>query len=584
VDVVEYFFKTLEKEGLYKGHIDFGNKLYTFSISDGVSQINVKEKSTPAEDKQMTIERSPAAISDDRSFYVTKSGDKERKSSSFKFIFFILIFVAITVLLVVGIPYLSKKPTNGNKEESSWLLAEKVNTTEAYRGYLADFPNGKYSLESRNRIEQFLSQGGERDDFQKYYTQASDFYDQDELDKAFSAVEKAKKIKKSEKITELEQKIIQKIETKKKDEEFNNYIKITESALKDNDLEKANENLMLAKNIKSNPQIVLLENKIKLQESELKKKKGDTKRDDVYNRYFNFARNYYQDGNYSKALEQVKKAKKIKNTPELIKFETQVQSKLKGSQKVSQAQIKEDKYQNHLNSARQDFKSGKYVQALNSIKIARKIKSSAELDSLEKEILRVQKGLEDEKSSIEKEKKQKENTQEYNKYKTRAETYYGRGEYNKALYNVNRAKKINNTAEIKDLEKKIKNKKNQMVAVKSVNLMSLPPSMINSYNSSVKKIDILNIPGGVKALGQISLRLAIAQNGKLTIQQLNESRLRTVPPRSRRLVISRISRTINSIILSPPINRNGEPVRIENWRVSYNVGTFMGKIILRRRF
>ena len=129
----------------------------------------------------------------------------------------------------------------------------------------------------------------------------------------------------NQKIIKLEQKINQKIETNKKDEEFNNYIKIAETALENNDLEKANENLMLAKNIKSNQQIDLLENKINLLESELKKKEDDTKRNDVYNRYFNFARSYYQDGNYAKALEQVRKAKKIK---EKAKMEAQTEAQI----------------------------------------------------------------------------------------------------------------------------------------------------------------------------------------------------------------------------------------------------------------
>ena len=194
------------------------------------------------------------------------------------------------------------------------------------------------------------------------------------------------------------------------------------------------------------------------------------------------------------------------------------------------------------------------------------------------------KGLEDEKLAIEEAKKRKEQAAEYKKYKTRAERFYRRGEYNKALYNVSRAKKLINTSEIRDLEKKIKDKKKQLTAVKSVKLMSLPPSMINRYNANIKKIDVVNIPRGIKALGQISMRLAINQDGRLTIQSLNDKGLQVIPPRSHLMIKGRIIRTINSIKLSPPINRNGDPVRVQNWRISYNVGTFMGKIILRRRF
>jgi tetratricopeptide (TPR) repeat protein len=639
VDVIEYFFKTMEKEGLYKGRIDFGNKEYFFSITDGVSKIDVKEKEAPAADKKVTIEREPSPVSDDRSFYVTRSDEKPRKSSSFKFIFFILIFVAITVLLVVGIPYLSKTSSNGNQDEASWLMAKKVNTIEAYRGYLADFPSGKYSLESRNRIEQFLSQGSGEEDFQRYYTQANDFFVNGELDKAFTALESAKKIKTDENIIELEKKINEKLALQSQEEKyeiyvklaeetfakedynmalhhlslakdikiteqtgeleqqinekikaleeekkFSEYIKLAETALENKDTQKANKNLLLAKNIKDNQQVSDLENRIKLLKNELLQKENEGKRDDVYNRYLNFSKNYFQEGQYSKALSQVRKAQKIKNTTDAQNLENQIKAKINASKKISQAQIREDNFQKYLNSARKDFDKGKHDQALNNIKKAREIKSSSELDSLEKEILRVKKGIEDEKLAIEEAKKRKEKTAEYNKYKTRAEGFYKRGEFNKALYNVNRAKKLINTSEIRDLEKKIQAKKKQLTAVKSVNLMSLPPSMINQYNAKIKKIDVFNIPRGIKTLGQISMSLAINPDGRLTIQSINDKGLQVRPPRSHLMVKGRIIRAINSIILSPPINRNGDPVRVQNWRVSYNVGTFMGKIILRRRF
>ena len=108
--------------------------------------------------------------------------------------------------------------------------------------------------------------------------------------------------------------------------------------------------------------------------------------------------------------------------------------------------------------------------------------------------------------------------------------------------------------------------------------------MINAYNQAIKKIEILKLMGGIRVLGQISLSLKVRTDGKITIQKINDSALKIYPLDARRNIKVRILRKISSIYLSPPIDKKGMGVMVSNWRVSYSVGTFMNKIILRRKF
>ncbi|MCK4941930.1 MAG: hypothetical protein KAS65_00065, partial [Candidatus Aminicenantes bacterium] len=198
----------------------------------------------------------------------------------------------------------------------------------------------------------------------------------------------------------------------------------------------------------------------------------DRKVDDVYKRYIKFARDYFDEGNYAKALENVKKAKNIKPTDEVI--------------------------------------------------------------SMEKEIIRIRDGLSTEKQRIARE--------------------------------------------------KTKSKTHQVPQTRTVKLIELPPQMVNAYNQAIKRIEVLKLMRGIRVLGQISLSLKVREDGKITIQHINDSALKIHPLNARGNIKVRILRKISSIYLPPPIDRKGIGVMVSNWRVSYSVGTFMNKIILRRKF
>ena len=202
---------------------------------------------------------------------------------------------------------------------------------------------------------------------------------------------------------------------------------------------------------------------------------------------------------------------------------------------------------------------------------------------LEQDIVRVSDGLKDEQKRVADEKRRK-NEKEYNRYFKRAQVKFRKENYRAAKKDVDQAKRYMKTKDLDSLEQRINLALRQSVQARIVKLIDLPSGMVNKYNEMIKHIEVANIGRGVKALGQIGLTLQVQQNGQLSIQRVNDQQMTVTPARSKRSINAKILRKITSIYLSPPIDKMGKSVVVRDWRVSYTVGTFMGKIILRRKF
>lgn len=410
-----------------------------------------------------------------------------------------MIFVAAVLLVVFGLPYLSKKADHTTGEE--------------------------LQLQAEN--DRIVSQGNE-DQFNKFMGLAEQAFNQNELEKAKQNIEEAKKLKENIRTAELEKRIADQLKSEKKNQEYDQLVKLSKDSLEQNKIDEASQYLARAKGIKVSEETEALETQIEIKKEEVKKKPQDQKIDEVYKRYFAFAQNYFNEGNYSKALDNIQKARKLRDTGELDRFESQVKQKITEKNKQASEKKGDDLYDRYFKAASREFNQGKYDRALKTIKQAKEIKNTPEVTALEKEIIKVREGLEKERQRIEKERRKK--------------------------------------------------------SIEMVKIINLPPQMINTYNQAIKNIVIFKISRTVKALGYISLTLVVRPNGKLAIQRLNDSALNISPPGARKAIKSRILRKISSIKLSPPIDKNGMSVGVENWRVSYSVGTFRNKIILRRKF
>jgi hypothetical protein len=587
LETIKHFLISLAKEGLVGGHILHDNRKYVFRKVKGLAQVDIVEAASPVRKEQPTEKREPLELDQKMEVVRSRPDEISRKSPPYKYIAFILIFIAAIMLVIFGLPWLGKKSEPENAEESSWLIATQQETPEAYRRYIREYPQGRYSLEAVARMGKLEQQADKDREYQQLLARAEKYLADGELDKAVQSAEQAKAIKKGEDIEALLQRINNQIDAQGDEKKYVFYLEMARQAFAQNDLEKASANLADAKNIHQGPEIEKLDRKIKeqidknerqkkqsgliarseealvrndleqataflIQAKEIeinadtaaletkinekqaaeKKRLEEQKIDDVYGRYFGFARNYLQEGKYDQALENIHKARKIKDTEELTRFEAEVRQKqTEQSTRFSERQ-KSEQYTRFMEAARNDFDKGRYENALDAVRKAREINDTDQANQLEKEILRIREGLEKEKQRIEEEKR----------------------------------------------------KKGNQVAIRSVKIIDLPPQLINTYNENLKMFEIVKLIRGIRVIGQINLILNVREDGKVSIQRLSDAGLEVNPPNSRKTIISRIFKKIGTVKLPPPMDRKGFPVRVENWRLSYSVGTFANKVIFRRKF
>jgi tRNA A-37 threonylcarbamoyl transferase component Bud32 len=119
--------------------------------------------------------------------------------------------------------------------------------------------------------------------------------------------------------------------------------------------------------------------------------------------------------------------------------------------------------------------------------------------------------------------------------------------------------------------------------VKTVNLLGLSPAIRQEYMRKAQRIAI-PIPVRIVLLqvhGQITLNLFINEKGKVTVSSFNEQ-LTVVPARRKSNVINLIKFRINNFSLTPPRDKDGNPVRF-NWRVTFKVGKLVSMIHLTKQ-
>jgi serine/threonine protein kinase len=131
-------------------------------------------------------------------------------------------------------------------------------------------------------------------------------------------------------------------------------------------------------------------------------------------------------------------------------------------------------------------------------------------------------------------------------------------------------------------EKPIPVKKEVMSpGVRTVNLLEVSPSLRQTYNKRIKRIQIFVRKARFQVHGQVTLELSIDENGKVSVLSLKD--ILTVNPAGQKSkVIDGIKRRISFISLPHPKDKDGNPVRF-NWRVTYKVGKYLNRIILTKQ-
>jgi len=119
---------------------------------------------------------------------------------------------------------------------------------------------------------------------------------------------------------------------------------------------------------------------------------------------------------------------------------------------------------------------------------------------------------------------------------------------------------------------------------RTVSLLGLHPDLRKTYDRMMASITI-QLPlrdARFKVTGQVVLTLAIGESGKIAIVS-HEDMMKVEPPIQKRKVKAIIGRKIGGTLLPPPTDKDGKPVRLDNWRVTYKVGKLFNKIILTKQ-
>lgn len=118
----------------------------------------------------------------------------------------------------------------------------------------------------------------------------------------------------------------------------------------------------------------------------------------------------------------------------------------------------------------------------------------------------------------------------------------------------------------------------------TVKIIQVATNLVKDFSGQMDRIVVNQLPRKIKVIGNMTLELNVEADGAVRVVKAFDANI-VVTPKQRALMVRRlILGKLNSMHLPPPKDRNGRSVRVEDWRLSYAVGTYEGRIILKRRF
>ncbi|MCK4836576.1 MAG: hypothetical protein KAT17_08055 [Candidatus Aminicenantes bacterium] len=116
----------------------------------------------------------------------------------------------------------------------------------------------------------------------------------------------------------------------------------------------------------------------------------------------------------------------------------------------------------------------------------------------------------------------------------------------------------------------------------SVSIREISEKLIQEYNQQVKIIR-MDLPRRVKVSGYVNINLFINEIGEVFLFQMNETGLNIKPDSKKKRVILKLKLTISALRFKLPKDKYGRPVKVENWRLNYQVTQFKKRMILRKQ-
>jgi hypothetical protein len=274
LEPLEHFLISLAKEGLVEGELRFENKAYKFSKVQGSAKVDIREMVPLLPKTPATEKREPDFKRDERDLFEIKIPKVRQAVRPYKYLLFLLIFVAAILLAIFGIPYLSQSSEEKNPEVILWNQVLELKTIDAFQNYLRGYPQGQYSMDAIGRIEQIkqdqskeIATRSQEEQSQIYLKQAWQAFDRNELQTAMENLTRAKEIQESDQVRKLEEKINERMDIDKKNREFAGLIELAKSAIEQKSnfkrRQKSERLMMCISDISNLPEIILMKKTIK---------------------------------------------------------------------------------------------------------------------------------------------------------------------------------------------------------------------------------------------------------------------------------------------------------------------------------
>lgn len=116
----------------------------------------------------------------------------------------------------------------------------------------------------------------------------------------------------------------------------------------------------------------------------------------------------------------------------------------------------------------------------------------------------------------------------------------------------------------------------------SVTIRDISSRLIREYNQHLRTIRI-DLPRRAKVSGYLNINLSVNEKGQVYQFQLSDARISIKPESKRNLVVLYLKTAISNLQFTPPRDKYGRSVQMENWRLNFLVTQFKRRMILRKQ-
>lgn len=169
--------------------------------------------------------------------------------------------IVLVILLVLFFLVSNLQRIRHNRDTAAWATAQKTNTAQAYQQYIQQFPKGIFNTKANKAILQIKQAKVQDSQFNTFFKEAEKNYQEKKYNRALQAITSAKLIKQTRAAQTLEENILLRIK-EMRNSDFNTLLQKAKDYFERKDFETAQEYIDKAKAIKTTNTLIDLQKKI----------------------------------------------------------------------------------------------------------------------------------------------------------------------------------------------------------------------------------------------------------------------------------------------------------------------------------